>query len=132
MNEFLKQHGRKIDAEYIDDFFTKALHLIYTQDDILTVYDLAKAMGSYLTVFYHLYTKSDDFPVIKKYRKEITESLGYKIASNGLRNKINTGMGIFILKNTLGWKDRADITSGNSAIEPVTFVLPMPAELIDG
>ena len=110
--------------EKAKDFLLKALKKLREDKEIYFIGTLAVNMNSYKTIFSYLvdkYKEKDkDFVTIKK---EIDSIIEERLYSSAIKNKVNTAMAIFGLKNNHDWKDKSELETTNK-----TTIIELPKE----
>ena len=100
------KYAQKWTLDKVHEFFDTVLHILQTQTDIHTLGGAALEAGQYeqlITYLEGVYSE-EDFESIKKAR-EIVKG---RLIQDGLKNKVNNAMAIFVLKNNHGMADKTE------------------------
>jgi len=107
------KNAEKWTEEEAVKFMAKALKLS-EDEDYDFIGEIAKDLGTFKTIFEHLYSR---FPFLKETFKQMKTNLETNCYRNVKREKINTAAGIINLKSNHGWTDRLKTENTNTNTE---------------
>lgn len=111
-------NAEKWTVEQADELFNQALELSF-DERFDFIGEIAKELRSYIEVFDYL---TDKFPHLKSVKNNIMRNCEANCFSNAKKGKIKEATAIVNLKSNHKWTDRADLTSGDTKIQPTTIV----------
>jgi len=105
------------------DFCLKVLEYVKNNDDCISLSDAFSTLGSYESQFVYLKERFPDLDFVPI--KEAKEIIKGRIMKQGMYNKANATMAIFILKNNHDMADKVE-TKNDTTIQVPTINITKP------